>query len=183
MSLAHILVGIRRRRIQAQDATAPTTSVVTLIGPGLLVAAAGIGAGDVVSATVAGAAYGLALLWVVALAAFFKFVLNEGHRALAARHRHDRVEGWAAHLPAWVQLYFALYLVLWTVAVSAALTNASGLGIANLTGGAIPQSWGAVAHSLFGFAFVCARRLQRVREADEAAGRHRWASASSPARR
>ena len=44
--------------------------------------------------------------------------------------------------------------MLWTVAVSASLTNATGLGIANLTGGAISQSWGAVAHSLIGFAFV-----------------------------
>ena len=44
--------------------------------------------------------------------------------------------------------------MVWTVAVSAALTNATGLGIANLTGGAISQPWGAVAHSLFGFAFV-----------------------------
>jgi hypothetical protein len=40
------------------------------------------------------------------------------------------------------------------VAVSAALPNASGLGIANLTGGAVPQSWGAVFHSLLGCAFV-----------------------------
>jgi hypothetical protein len=44
--------------------------------------------------------------------------------------------------------------VLWTVAVSAALTNATGLGIANLTGGRISQPWGAVAHSLIGFLFV-----------------------------
>ena len=51
-------------------------------------------------------------------------------------------------------MYFGVYLVLWTVAVSAALTNATGLGIANLTGGAISQPWGAVLHSLFGFAFV-----------------------------
>ncbi len=40
------------------------------------------------------------------------------------------------------------------MSVSAALTNATGLGISTLTGGAIPQSWGAVAHSLIGFAFV-----------------------------
>ena len=44
--------------------------------------------------------------------------------------------------------------MLWTVAVSAALTNATGLGIANLTGGAVPQSWGAVAHSLIGGVLV-----------------------------
>jgi Mn2+/Fe2+ NRAMP family transporter len=40
------------------------------------------------------------------------------------------------------------------VAVSAALANACGLGISNLTGGAVPQSWGSVAHALFGFVFV-----------------------------
>jgi Mn2+/Fe2+ NRAMP family transporter len=53
-----------------------------------------------------------------------------------------------------VRAYFGVYLVLWTVAVSAALTNATGLGISNLTGGAISQSWGAVLHSLLGFLFV-----------------------------
>ena len=64
------------------------------------------------------------------------------------------IEGWAEHLHASVKFYFGVYLVLWTVAVSAALTNACGLGLANLTGGAVPQSWGAVLHSLVGFAFV-----------------------------
>ena len=52
------------------------------------------------------------------------------------------------------EVYFAVYLVLWTAAVSAALTNACGLGMTNLTGGAIPQSWGAVAHSLIGGTLV-----------------------------
>ena len=67
MSLAHILTALRRRPIQTQDTAAPTTSVVKLIGPGLLVAAAGIGAGDIVSSTMAASAHGLQLLWVVAL--------------------------------------------------------------------------------------------------------------------
>jgi Mn2+/Fe2+ NRAMP family transporter len=53
-----------------------------------------------------------------------------------------------------VKWYFGVYLVLWTVAVTAALTNATGLGISNLTQGRISQSWGGVLHSLFGFAFV-----------------------------
>ena len=56
--------------------------------------------------------------------------------------------------PASVKFAFGVYLVIWTVGVSAALTNACGLGIANLTGNALPQSWGAVLHSLIGFAFV-----------------------------
>ena len=134
--------------------TTPRVSLLKLAGPGLIVAAAGIGSGDVVSATVGGAKYGVVLLWGVALGAFFKFVLTEGIARWQLATGKTVVEGWAEYLPAWVNIYFGAYLVVWTVAVSAALTNATGLGIANLTGGRISQPWGAVAHSLFGFAFV-----------------------------
>src|SRR5687767_10258241 len=94
------------------------------------------------------------LLWAIAAGAFFKFVLQEGIARWQLATGKTALEGWADHLPAWVKWYFVVYLVLWTVAVSASLTNATGLGIANLTGGAIPQSWGAVAHSLIGGLFV-----------------------------
>ncbi len=129
-------------------------SLLRLAGPGLIVAATGIGAGDVVSATVGGARYGEALLWAIVLGAFFKFVLNESVARYQLATGLTALESWAAYLPAWVRVYFGTYLVLWTIAVSAALANACGLGISNLTGGAVPQSWGAVAHSLFGCAFV-----------------------------
>ena len=132
----------------------PQVSFLKLAGPGLVVAATGIGSGDVVSATVGGARYGVVLLWAIAAGAFFKFVLQEGVARWQLATGTTALEGWADHLPAWVKWYFVVYLVLWTVAVSASLTNATGLGIANLTNGAIPQSWGAVAHSLIGFAFV-----------------------------
>jgi len=132
----------------------PSLSFLKLAGPGLVVAATGIGSGDVVSATVGGAKYGVVLLWAIAIGAFFKFVLSEGIARWQLGTGKTVVEGWAEYLPSWVKGYFAVYLVLWTVAVSAALTNATGLGLANLTGGAVPQSWGAVAHSLVGCAFV-----------------------------
>ena len=132
----------------------PKVSFWKLAGPGLVVAATGIGSGDVVSATVGGARYGVVLLWAIAAGAFFKFVLQEGIARWQLATGKTALEGWADHLPAWVKWYFVVYLVLWTVAVSASLTNATGLGIANLTGGAIPQSWGAVMHSLIGFIFV-----------------------------
>lgn len=119
-----------------------------------MVAATGIGSGDVVSATVGGARYGVVLLWAIALGAFFKFVLSEGIARWQLATGQTVIEGWAEHLHASVKFYFGIYLVLWTVAVSAALTNACGLGLTNLTGGAVPQSWGAVLHSLIGFAFV-----------------------------
>ncbi len=139
---------------KSQNTTAPSVSFLKLAGPGLVVAAAGIGSGDVVSATVGGARYGVVLLWAIALGAFFKFVLSEGIARWQLATGTTVIEGWAEHLPAAVKFCFGFYLILWTIAVSAALTNACGLGLANLTGGAVPQSWGAVLHSLIGFAFV-----------------------------
>jgi Mn2+/Fe2+ NRAMP family transporter len=125
-----------------------------LIGPGLMVAAAGIGAGDMVSATMGGAGYGLTILWAVVLAAFLKCFLNEGIARWQLATDTTAIEGWCSQLPWWVRTYFGFYLVFWTVSVGAALTNACGLGIENLTGGAVPHSWGAAAHSIIGCVFV-----------------------------
>jgi Mn2+/Fe2+ NRAMP family transporter len=132
----------------------PTVSFWKLAGPGLVVAATGIGSGDVVSATVGGARYGVMLLWAIAAGAFFKFVLQEGIARWQLATGKTALEGWAEYLPSWVKWYFGVYVIIWTVAVSASLTNATGLGMANLTGGAISQSWGAVAHSLIGGALI-----------------------------
>ena len=119
-------------------------------------AAAGIGAGDIVSSTMAASAYGLQLLWVVVLAALLKSFLNEGIARWQLATGTTAIEGWTAHLPAWLRVYFACYLVIWTISVSAALTSAAGLGIATLTLGAVPRPWGAVAHSVAGCAVVLA---------------------------
>src|SRR5918995_2634927 len=136
--------------VSAASRAPASLSFLKLAGPGLVVAATGIGSGDVVAATVGGARYGVILLWAIAVGAFFKFVLNEGIARWQLATGTTVLEGWAEHLPAWVKVYFGLYLLFWTVAVSAALTNATGLGIANLTNGAVSQPWGAVLHSLVG---------------------------------
>lgn len=137
-------------------AAPPPGSAFTQVGPGLLVAAAGIGAGDIVSSTMAASRHGLALLWVVVLAAALKAVLNEGIARWQLATGTTALEGWCDHLPRWVRWYFAAYLVLWTVSVSAALTSACGLGLATLTGNAVPRPWGAIGHALAGGALVAA---------------------------
>src|SRR4029453_17058523 len=90
--------------------TTPSVSLLKLACPGLIVAAAGIGSGDVVSAPVGGAKYGVVLLWGVALGAFFKFVLTEGIARWQLATGKTVVEGWAEHLPAWVNIYFGAHL-------------------------------------------------------------------------
>lgn len=50
----------------------------TLVGPGLVAAATGVGAADMVATMIAGQRYGFALLWAVILGTFMKIVLVEG---------------------------------------------------------------------------------------------------------
>ena len=101
-------------------------SFLKLAGPGLVVAATGIGSGDVVSATVGGARYGVVLLWAIVAGAFFKFVLSEGIARWQLATGKTALEGWADHLPGWVKWYFGAYLLIWTVAVSAAGSRSAG---------------------------------------------------------
>jgi len=117
-------------------------------------AASGIGASDIISATVGGATYGPALLWALALGAFFKFVLSEGLARWQLATGSTALEGWARYLPRWVMALFAGYLVLWSVAVSAALVSGCGLAIENLTGGAVARTWGGFAHAIAAFALI-----------------------------
>ena len=53
-------------------------SLLAIIGPGILLAATGVGAGDLATASFAGSLLGTGILWVVVLGAFFKFVVTEG---------------------------------------------------------------------------------------------------------
>ena len=49
-----------------------------IVGPGLVVAATGVGAADMVATLVAGSRYGYALLWAVIVGVILKIVLVEG---------------------------------------------------------------------------------------------------------
>ena len=51
---------------------------LTLLGPGILVAATGVGAGDLATGGFAGSKLGPAVLWAVACGALLKYVLTEG---------------------------------------------------------------------------------------------------------
>lgn len=117
-------------------------------------AASGIGASDIITATIGGANHGVTLLWAVMLGSFFKFVLSEGMARWQLNTDTTILEGWATYLPRWVLYVFAAYVVLWAVAVSGALSTGCGLAVENLTGGAVARSWGALAHGAIAFAFI-----------------------------
>lgn len=123
------------------------------VGPGLVVAATGVGAGDLVAAAKAGATYGLPLLWTAVLGALLKFALAEGVARWQLATRTTVLEGWARLLGRPVQILFLVYLVLWTVIVCAALMSACGLAAHALFPVLSVTAW-AILHALFGMAFV-----------------------------
>jgi Mn2+/Fe2+ NRAMP family transporter len=97
------------------------------IGPGLIVAATGVGAGDLAAASIAGSKLGLAVLWAVVVGAFLKFVLNEGIARWQLATGTTLVDGAVAHLGRLAQWLFLTYLVVWSFLVGAALMSAIGV--------------------------------------------------------
>lgn len=118
-------------------------SVLKTLGPGLVVAAAGIGAGDVITATVTGARFGTALAWALLACVALKFALNEGLARWQLATGSTVIEACARRLPRWVSAYFFLYLLLWTFFVGGSLASACGLAGHSLVPQVPVWAWGA----------------------------------------
>lgn len=92
-----------------------------------MIAATGLGAGDLIAASVAGARFGYTLLWAALVGAVLKFALNEGLARWQLVTGTTILEGWRSRLPEVVSWYFIAYLLLWTFVVAGALMAACGL--------------------------------------------------------
>ena len=101
-------------------------NVLRTIGPGILVAATGVGAGDLATGAFTGNKLGLAILWAVVIGAAFKFVINEGLARWQLATGETLLEGAVHHLGRPVQWFFAVYLVAWSFLVGLALISACG---------------------------------------------------------
>jgi Mn2+/Fe2+ NRAMP family transporter len=128
---------------------------LAVLGPGLAIAATGVGAGDMVAAAVSGSKFGFAVVWAAAVGAVFKFVLNEGLARWQLATGTTLLEGWARHLGRGVQWIFMIYLVLWSFIVGGALINACGLAAHALAPQVSLEVW-AVAHSIVAAVVVLA---------------------------
>jgi Mn2+/Fe2+ NRAMP family transporter len=101
-------------------------NLLAIIGPGMIVAATGVGAGDLATGAFAGSILGVAVLWAVVLGAVFKFTVNEGLARWQLATGQTLLEGVAAHLGKWAIWLFLAYLLLWSFFVASALINACG---------------------------------------------------------
>jgi Mn2+/Fe2+ NRAMP family transporter len=130
------------------------------LGPGLVLAAAGIGAGDVVVASVTGMKFGLTLLWAVVFTVALKFVLTESLARWQLATGETIARAWVTRLPRWVSVGFGAYLLFWTFMVGASLSGACGIAGASFFPGLSVPVWGAI-HAGVAAVLVASNRYAR----------------------
>jgi Mn2+/Fe2+ NRAMP family transporter len=123
------------------------------IGPGLVIAATGLGAGDLIAASVAGARFGTTILWAAVVGAIMKYAMNEGLTRWQLATGSTLLEGWVQRLPKIISLYFFIYLILWSFIVAGALIAGTGLAAHALYPGLSVELWG-ILHSLLALVLV-----------------------------
>ena len=131
-----------------------------LIGPGLAVAATGVGAGDLLAAMLAGAEFRETLLWVIIVGAALKLALNEGVARWQLATGSTLIEGWGAHIGMVFQTGFLIYLVIWSFIVAGGLMSACGVAAHALFPGVGIGAWGAI-HSIAALVLVWFGRYDR----------------------
>jgi len=101
-------------------------NLLQIIGPGLLVAATGVGAADLAGGALAGQKLGVAILWVVVLGAALKFVLCEGLARWQLISGSTLPEGAATLYGRWYRPVFLIYLAVWSFCICGMLMSACG---------------------------------------------------------
>jgi Mn2+/Fe2+ NRAMP family transporter len=133
--------------------------VLGTLGPGLAIAATGVGAGDLLAAMLAGASFGEVLVWVIVAGAALKLALNEGVARWQLATGTTLLEGWGHHLGRPFQVYFLLYLVVWSFIVAGGLMSACGVAAHALVPSVSIRLW-AVLHSIAALGLVAVGRYE-----------------------
>ncbi|MEU7372819.1 Nramp family divalent metal transporter [Streptomyces albidoflavus] len=137
---------------QAAD-PGPRTSSWKYIGPGIVVAATGVGAGDLVATLIAGSKFGYTLLWAAVIGCLVKISLAEATGRWHLATGRTIFEGWRS-LGRWTTWYFAVYIVVWGFVYGATAMSSSALPIVALfPDGPGLKVWAAVT-GILGLVFV-----------------------------
>jgi Mn2+/Fe2+ NRAMP family transporter len=140
---------------RAADTEAPTTlgSRLRYVGPGIVIAVTGVGAGDMVSSLVAGTDFGMVLIWAVILGAILKFFLTEGIGRWYMASGQTILQGWHS-LGRWATYYFVIYLFIVTFVFGAAVTSTAALAVDAAFPDVLPVWAWAALHGIAAFVIV-----------------------------
>jgi len=133
--------------------SSPRKSSWKYIGPGIVVAATGVGAGDLVATLIAGSNFGYTLLWAAVLGCLVKISLAEAAGRWHLSTGRTLFEGWAS-LGRWTTWFFVAYLVIWGFVYGAAAMSSSGLPLQALFPDVMDLKWWAILSGLVGLVFV-----------------------------
>ncbi|MFJ9149859.1 Nramp family divalent metal transporter [Streptomyces sp. NPDC102270] len=131
----------------------PRKSGWRYIGPGIVVAATGVGAGDLVATLIAGSNFGYTLLWAAVIGCLVKISLAEAAGRWHLSTGRTLFDGWAS-LGRWTTWFFAVYVVIWGFVYGAAAMSSSALPLQALFPGVMDLEWWAIACGLVGLVFV-----------------------------
>ncbi|MGC0329798.1 Mn2+/Fe2+ NRAMP family transporter [Streptomyces sp. SAI-170] len=123
------------------------------IGPGIVVAATGVGAGDLVATLIAGSSFGYTLLWAAIVGCLVKISLAEAAGRWHLSTGRTLFDGWAS-LGRWTTWFFAVYAVVWGFVYGAAAMSSSALPLQALFPDVMDLKWWAIACGLTGLVFV-----------------------------
>ena len=123
-----------------------------IVGPGLVVAATGVGAADMVATLVAGSRYGYGLLWAVILGVILKIILVEGAGRFTLATGRTIFEGWRS-LGRWTTWYFCPYIMIWGFVYGATAMSSAALPLAAVFPVLPLWAW-AIIMGLLGFVMV-----------------------------
>ncbi len=102
-------------------------SILFVFGPGLLVAATGVGAGDLAIGALSGSNLGTSILWAVLVGAGLKYAMSEGLARWQIATGETILEGALLRLAKPVRWIFLIYLLAWSWFVGSALVSACGV--------------------------------------------------------
>ena len=128
------------------------------LGPGIVVAATGVGAGDLVATLIAGSRFGYALLWAAVVGCIVKIALSEGSARYHLATGSTILAGWRS-LGKWTSWYFGVYVIIWGFIYGATAMSATALPLTALFPDLPLRAWAIIA-GIFGFVFVWFNRYE-----------------------
>ncbi|MGM9955427.1 MAG: Nramp family divalent metal transporter [Peribacillus sp.] len=138
----------------AQIKLPPTTMGEKLrqVGPGIVVAATGVGTADLITSIVIGTTFGMTFVWAIIVGAILKYFLNEGVGRWYLATGQTMIDGWHS-LGKWATGYFGVYSVIWGFIYGAAAASTSALAMHAMFPIMPLWAW-AIIHSVAGFGLV-----------------------------
>lgn len=128
------------------------SSKLAILGPGLVLAGVGVGAGDMVTGLAGGAEFGMALAWAIAVGAVVKWAVTEGIGRWYLATGQTPVTG-IHSLGRVASTYFVIYLAILGFVFGGAVISATGLSLATMFPIMGVSGW-AVATGIAGFLIV-----------------------------